>query len=159
LLEPKKGWPYLLSALKNTKEDFMFRYAALRAARFLHEYRSDIVSKKEIVDGVCVLLKQEDIADLAIEDLRKWQSWDVADQVLAVGDTSAYKLPIVKRAILRYCLQYKNTDKSKPEIAAKVKAYLEARRKADPEAVKEAEELLKLEQESNVPATPATPKK
>jgi hypothetical protein len=152
MLKPKEGWPYLLEALKNTKEDFMFRYAALRAVRFLHDFKTDVVAKKDLVGGVCLLLKQEDIADLAIEDLRKWQAWDVADKVLAVAGTDAYKLPIVKRAILRYCLQCKDN--------AKAKAHVEARRKADAEAVKEAEELLKLEQETTTPPpAPGTTKK
>jgi hypothetical protein len=151
MLKPKEGWPYLLAALKNTKEDFMFRYAAVRAVRFLHDFRTDVVSKKDLVDGLCVLLKQDDIADLAIEDLRKWQSWDRADKVLEVVKTDGYKLPIVKRAVLRYCLQCKDS--------AAAKAHVEARRKADPEAVKEAEELLKLELDTTVPAVPPTPKK
>jgi hypothetical protein len=151
MLKPKEGWPYLLEALKNTKEDFMFRYAALRAVRFLHDFRTDVVVKKDLVAGVCLLLKQEDIADLAIEDLRKWAAWDVADKVLAVVGTDGYKLPIVKRAILRYCLQCKDN--------LKAKGYVEARRKADAEAVKEAEELLKLEQETTTPPAPGTTKK
>jgi hypothetical protein len=151
MLKPKEGWPYLLAALKNTKEEFMFRYAALRAVRFLHDFRTDVVAKKELIAGLCVLLEQEDIADLAIEDLRKWQVWDHTDKVLAVRKTPAYKLPIVRRSILRYCLQCQGV----PTAAA----YVAERRKADPDAVKEAEELLKLEQETNTPAPKeSTPK-
>jgi hypothetical protein len=140
MLKPKDGWAYILAGLKNTKEEFMFRYAALRAVRFLHDYRTDVVGKKELVAGLCVLLAQEDIADLAIEDLRKWQVWNQADKVLAVRKTAAYKLPIVKRALLRYCLQAQGV----PAAAA----YVAERRKSDPEAVKEAQELLDLEKET-----------
>jgi hypothetical protein len=135
---PKEGWPYLLAALKNRKEEFAFRYAALRAVRFLHDYRPDVVAKKELLDGVCELLKQEDIADLAIEDLRKWAAWDRADKVLGVVQTDAYKQSIIKRAILLYCLQCKGNDQAK--------ALVEAQRRADPEAVRELEEKLKREQ-------------
>jgi hypothetical protein len=144
LLKPKEGWKYLQESLKNTKEEFTFRYAALRAVRFLYEYRSDVVNKSELETAVCALLDQEDIADLAIEDLRKWQCWDKIDKVLAVRKTEAYKLPIVQRALLRYCLQCPG----KPAATN----YVAERRKADAEAVDEAVELLKLEQE-------ATPKK
>jgi hypothetical protein len=144
MLEPKKGWNYLLGALKNTKEEFMFRYAALRSLRFLHDFRPDVIGKKELINGLCVLLQQDDIADLAIEDLRKWQVWDHTDKVLAVRKSDAFKLPIVKRAILRYCLQ---------APGASAAAYVTERRKADGEAVKEAEELLKLEQETISPST------
>ena len=141
MLQPKEGWSYLLSALKNTKEDFTFRYAALRAVRFLHDFRSDVVSRKDLLDGLCVLLTQDDISDLAIEDLRKWEAWGCADKVLAVCKTDAYNLPIVKRAVLRYCLQCKDVPAARTLVAE--------RRKSDAEAVKEAEEILKLDHENN----------
>ncbi len=151
MLKPKEGWKYLQDALKNSKEEFMFRYAALRAVRFLHEYREDVVKKADLESAVCVLLEHEDIADLAIEDLRKWKCWDKADQVLAVRKTDAYKLPIVKRAILRYCLQCQG----KPAAAA----YVAERRKADAQGVSEAEELLQLEYSAAKPAVSDPAKK
>ena len=137
MLEPKAGWEYTLGVLKNPKEDFYFRYAVLRGVRFLHDYRSDVVSKKQIVDGLCMLLNQKDIADLAIEDLRRWQHWEVADKILASEKTDVYDQPIVKRSLLRYALQCKGS--------AAATAYVAARRKADKEAVEDAQELLDLE--------------
>jgi hypothetical protein len=147
MLNPKEGWKYLQGTLKDTKKEFMLRYAALRAVRFLHDMRSDLVGKKELVEGVCQLLDQEDIADLAIEDLRKWQYWDKIDRVLAVRKGAAYKLPIVQRAVLRFCLSCPGN--------AKAAAYVAERRKEDADAVKEAQELLELEQEPAKPAKPA----
>ncbi len=41
---------------------------AWRAARFLHDFRPDLVDKKELAEGVAQLLSQKDIADLAAED-------------------------------------------------------------------------------------------
>ena len=52
--------------------------------------------RKDLVAGVCLLLDQNDIADLAIEDLRKWQVWDLADKVLALKESKAYETPIVR---------------------------------------------------------------
>jgi len=149
MLDTEAGWKYTQSVLKDPKKEFMFRYAALRSVRFLHEYRADVVGKKELLDGVCELLHQEDIADLAIEDLRKWKAWDRADRVLAVCKGDAYKQSIVRRSVLRYCLQCKGN--------AAAEAYVAAQRKADPEAVKDAEELLKYADEPVTPTTP-TPK-
>jgi len=145
LLEPKAGWKYLQDALKNTKEDFLFRYNALKAVRFLYEYRTE-VAKADLQGAICVLLSQEDVADLAIEDLRKWQCWDKADKVLAVAGTELNKVPIVRRAVLRYCLQCKDSEAAREHVA-KV-------RKNDPDAVSQAEELLKLESEGK-PKKPA----
>jgi hypothetical protein len=144
LLNKTEGWKALLAALRNTKEDFNFRYAALRAVRFLHEFRPDVIPHKDLVEAVCILLAQDDISDMAIEDLRKWKQWDVADRVLALTKTPAYKeVNVIRRSILRYCLQCKGHDAAT--------AYVAARRKEDAEAVTDAEELLKIEAESPKP--------
>src|SRR5262249_8545367 len=83
LLKPKEGWAYTKAVLEDPKRDFMLRYAALRAVRFFYDSRPDVIKKKELVEGVSKLLEQSDIADLAIEDLRKWGQWESCDQVLA----------------------------------------------------------------------------
>jgi hypothetical protein len=150
MLDPKDGWAYLQGALKSAKEEFMFRYAALRAVRFLHDFRTDVITKKDLTGATCILLGQDDICDMAIDDLRKWEAWDLADKVLAIAKAEAGKLPIVRRALLRYALRCKGS--------AAAAAYVVERRKADPEGVKEAEELLKLDEESNPPVPPVTKK-
>jgi len=142
MLRRQEGWEFLCSILKDPKKDFTTRYAALRTARFFHEFRTDLVSTKDAVGGVAILLNQPDIADLAIEDLRKWQCWDLADRILALKDNKEFNIPILKRSILRFAL-------SCPKEAAK--AYVADRRQHDPDAVTNAEELLKLE------STPPTP--
>lgn len=146
MLAPKDGFAYLRTVLNNPKEDFLYRYAALRALRFLHDYRLDLIEKKEIIAAACLLLEQRDIADMAIEDLRKWQCWDVADKVLAVTKRDWFdEETVVKRAVLRYCLQCEGN--------AVAKGYVEARKKEDAEAVKDALELLELEKPVVPPGT------
>jgi len=141
MLQPKEGWEYVCATLADEKKDFTTRYAALRAARFFHEFRSDLVPKKDVIDAVALLLNEPDVADLAIEDLRKWQVWDLADRILALKEKNSHDIPIIKRSILRYALQC-------PKDAAK--GFVAERRKKDPDGVQSQEELLKLE------ATPPT---
>ncbi len=69
----------------------MLRYAALRTVRFLWDSRPDLVSKKELTAGMALLLDQSDIADLAVDDLRKRECWDMANRVLALRKTKAYE--------------------------------------------------------------------
>jgi hypothetical protein len=155
LLEPKGGWDYLRSTLKDEKKEFTQRYAALRAARFFHDSRPDVISKADVVKAVGLLLDQSDIADLAIEDLRKWGCWDVTDTVLALYDKKSHDVPIIKRSILRFALCARdvnadgsvNKDKPNPKAAA----FVAELRKKDAEMVESAEELLRLE------TTPVTP--
>jgi hypothetical protein len=149
MLKPKEGWANIRGILGDEKKEFMFRYAALRAVRFFWEWRQDIVSPKEIVDATSLLLDQGDIADLAIEDLRKWGRSEVIDKVLDLYTRKTHDVPIVRRSILRYALDF---AASNPKAAA----FVAARRQEDAEAVKDAEELLKLEKTTRPPASPAT---
>jgi hypothetical protein len=149
LLQPKDGWSYLAGILRDPQRDFLFRYAALRAARFFHEYRTDVIPTAGIVAAVAVLLDQKDIADLAIEDLRKWSCWGVADKVLGLYGRESHNVPIIRRAILRYALNCPAA--SCPQAAA----FVAQRRKDDPKWVEEVEELLRLESAKPVAAAPA----
>ena len=137
LLKPKEGWQYLSGILKDSTKDFTLRYAALRTVRFFWDSRPDVLDRKDLLQGVCELLKQPDIADLAIEDLRKWQQWQVADKVLGLKDEASHNVPIIRRAILRYALSCSGN--------AAAAAYVAEQRQKDPRMVSDAEELLKLE--------------
>jgi hypothetical protein len=147
MLDAKEGWNYIRGLLKDSSKEFMLRYAALRAVRFFWDSRPDVVDKKDLVKGVRELLAQSDIADLAIEDLRKWGRWETCDEVLELQSKKSHDIPIIRRAILRYAL-------SCPET--KAAAFVQECRKRDPEMVKDTEELLKLETTPTAPATAAT---
>jgi hypothetical protein len=152
LLDPKGGVDYVSSLIKDTKEDFLVRYAALRAMRFFWEYRDDVLARAKIVDAVKPLLEQPDIVDLAIEDLRKWQQWDLAAQILDLFDRPTHDVSIIQRSIIKYAL-------SAPADNKTCAAFL-ARMRADPkqaERVKDLEQLLELEKPK--PADPKDPKK
>jgi hypothetical protein len=139
LLQPKEGWDYLVGILKDGDRPFATRYAALRTTRFFWDSKTEVIAKKDILAAVRLLLKQKDAADLAVEDLRKWEAWGLADEVLDLPNTEAYSLPIVRRAVLRYALV------AAPKVPA-AKTFVEKMRKSDPTAVSDAEEILRLEQ-------------
>ena len=130
------------------KKDFLLRYAALRAVRFFHDFRPDVIKVPEAQSAVATLLEQRDIVDLAIEDLRKWGAWEFADRIIGLFGKPGYDVPIVKRSIIRFAL-------SCPPGNEKVKAFIEARKKEDPQYVEEVAELLRLES----PKPEATSKK
>src|SRR5581483_11313974 len=63
------------------------------------------VPHKQVLEGVRLLVAQSDLADLPIEDLRKWGCWDQTEYVLSFADKPSHaNVPIVKRAILRFAL-------------------------------------------------------
>ncbi len=144
MLKPKEGKELLQKTVKDPTKDFMYRYAALRTLRFMWQYRTDLVNQKDIAECAAQLIEQKDIADLAIEDLRKWSRWEMADKILAVRSSDAYqKTPIIRRAVLRYALRCKGSPA--------IDTYVKEQREKDPEGVKQAEELLELTE------TPAAP--
>jgi hypothetical protein len=136
MLDPKAGWDYIHTILKDSSKEFMLRYAALRAARFFWDSRPDVLNKKDISAGVSEMLEQSDIADLAIEDLRKWQCWEMCGRILGLKDKKSHDIPIIRRAILRFALSCPDQEAA---------AFVADWRKRDPETVKDIEELLKLE--------------
>jgi hypothetical protein len=136
MLKPKEGWAYINALLKNPRKDFTARYAALRAVRFLWDYRPDLVEKKDLVAGVSQLLDDKHMADLAIEDLRKWQRWEVEEKVLGLYEMASHDIPIVRRSIIRYALTCPKE---------KSKAFVTELRKKDAQMVNDVEELLKLQ--------------
>jgi hypothetical protein len=136
MLEPQKGWAYVQSFFDDTQKPFLMRYAALRTVRFLWDQRPDLVEKSTLVNGVVSLLRHPDMADFAIEDLRKWKRWELTNQVLDLFGQKTHATPIVQKAILRFALQ-------SPEPAAA--QFVRLQRQRDAEWVNDTEELLKLE--------------
>jgi hypothetical protein len=139
LLDPNDGWSLLTATAGNRKKEFTTRYAALRTVRFLHDHRPDAVPADKVLAAMKTLCEQDDIADIAIEDLRKWHQWEQAEFVLGLAGRDTHTDPLVKRAILRYALHASRTgNKAAGE-------YVETVRKAKPQLVKDAEELLENE--------------
>jgi hypothetical protein len=153
MLAPKEGWARIRAILADPKKEFMLRYSALKAIRFFWDFRPDVIPQKELVDAACLLLDQNDIADLAIEDLRKWKRVEVADRVLDLFTKPSHDVPIIQRSIMRYALSFPE----QPRAAALVQEM----RQKKPTWVKDVEELLKLDSPPPVspPAEPPADKK
>lgn len=138
MLKPKEGWEFIATNMRDPSKHFMIRYNALKAVRFFWTYRPDLVKKKDMIEAVTSLTEQEDLADMAIEDLRRWKCWDLADRILALRTHKVYETPIVRRSILRYALDCKDN--------AACVAFVNEMRKKDPEMVRDTEELLRLQE-------------
>ncbi|MSQ93575.1 MAG: hypothetical protein EXR98_03355 [Gemmataceae bacterium] len=152
ILEPEKGWSYIKDLVQSRDKPFLVRYAGLQTMRFLRDSRPDLVNpndesaaRNEIVKGVASILDVPDMADFAMEDLRKWQRWDYCAQVLDLWEKKGYETAFARKAILRYALQC-DTERARK--------FVEAQRARDPEWVDDIRELLELETK----AAPKSPK-
>jgi hypothetical protein len=150
MLSPKEGWQYLVDLVSDPKREFLVRHAALRTARFLWEYRPDVIDRKEISKAIAAMIDQPDIADMAIEDLRKWSDWAPAAKILRLLDQEGNDTLLIRRAIVRYMLRC-------PASAFPAAAeFVEKERKRDKQYVADAESILN--QESGSPPSPAPAK-
>jgi hypothetical protein len=135
-LRPREGWDLAMKILQDDKKPFAVRFAVVRTLRFYHNWKQE-ESKDNILRGEHIILSQSDIADMAIEDLRRWQLWDLTPDVLALHGKKGFDAPILRQAILRYALSCPQSD-----VAAA--AFVAERRKQDPDGVKDAEDALKF---------------
>lgn len=142
LLDKKNGYDYLMKLVSDPDKEFLVKHAGLKVLRFFWEYRPDVLTEKQILGGMTALLAHADIADMPIDDLRKWKAWGMTDAVLKCAKLESHNsLPINRRAILKYALAASTAD---PKNAAAA-AYVAEARKADPGRVKLIEDLLQDE--------------
>jgi hypothetical protein len=137
ILHPQEGWRYLRRVLDDGKgESWQRRYFALRGVRFLWENRPDIVSWAKLLEATESALAHADLADFALEDLRKWKRWEFCDRVLALSEKESYGIPIVRRALLRFALSCPGD---------RAAAFVREQRRRDADLVDDQEELLRFE--------------
>ncbi len=144
LLSPKEGWQFAANTLGDAKQSFSVRLSTIGTVRFLQASRGNDC-KADVLRCCAALLPQGDLADQAIEDLRRWSYWDLTSEILAQFSKPTHSAPIVQRCIVRYALCC-------PDEPAK--RFVTALRQSDPKLVQKVEEMLEL----YAPAAP-TPKK
>ena len=134
-LRPREGWDLAVRLLQDTKRPYGDRLAVLGTLRFYQTWKP-AECRKELLRGLSVVLQQGDMADLAVEDLRRWGWWDLTKLVLAQYDKPSHAAPLVRRSLVRYALCCPT-----PEAVAFVKQ----RRAREPDVFREVEEGLQFE--------------
>src|SRR5207247_10470875 len=92
--------------------------------------------RREVLNGMSLVVPQGDMADMAIEDLRQWQWWDLTADVLAQYAKKSHASPLIRRSIVRYALVC-------PHVQAK--QFVAKLRQSDAAVVKDVEESLQFE--------------
>ncbi len=134
-LRPRDGWDLAVSLLRDEKRPLLERLSLIGTLRFYQGWKAK-ENQPHILRALEVLLPLGDVADMAIEDLRGWQWWDLTPAVLAQFDKKSHAAPLMRRAIVRYALSC-----PRPEV----RPFLEDVRKRDPELVRDVQESLQFE--------------
>lgn len=102
-LRPADGWQRLRTAITDPKSRFAERYGAICAMRFCYTWRPKEF-QAEAIKTQQIIVADGELADFAVEDLRRWKLWDATDLVLSQYGKKTHNSPIVRRAIVRYAL-------------------------------------------------------
>lgn len=133
LLAPTDGWAFAAHVLGDEKQPFSVLLGTLQAVRFFQASQRD-KCKPQVLKCCAALLPNGDLADQAVEDLRRWGYWDLSAEVFAQFGKPSHAAPIVRRCIVRYALTCPS---------AEAKAFVTRAREADPKLVATVEEQLK----------------
>jgi hypothetical protein len=79
---------------------------------------------------------ESDLADIAVEDLRRWGCWDLTKEILSTFERKSHESEIIHRAILRYAIAC-----PRPEATR----FVAEQKRRKPELMAEVEEALREE--------------
>lgn len=151
LLDPSQGWRLASEVLGDPQRPFAQRWAVLETLRFIQAFRPPVLPpsgsgpkresaglrrdhRADLLRCYALLVRQGDLADQAVEDLRRWGYWDLTADILRHFDAPTHQAPIVRRAIVRYALV---------APGPKAQDFLRELRRREPELVRSVEELLR----------------
>ena len=135
-LRPKEGWELALSTLKNDKKSFEMRLSVVRTMRFFYLAHPK-ESKEVVLQGMEIMLVRSDLADVAIEDMRRLKIFDLTPEVLGLYGTKGYEGQLMRETIIRYALACKD------DTAAQ--KFLAVRRQTEGDLVRDVEDALRFE--------------
>jgi hypothetical protein len=134
-LRPREGWELAREVLRDGRRPLPLRLAVVQMLRFWHGAQPE-KSRDNVLRCFRAMLEQGELVDLAAEDLRRWKVWDLTRELLPLYGHKGFDAPIVQQAILRYALACDDAD---------ARAFIAERRKAEPDAVRDAQEQIRLE--------------
>ncbi|MFO0866916.1 MAG: hypothetical protein U0744_20130 [Gemmataceae bacterium] len=92
------------------------------------------ICSPQILHGYKLGVLDGELSDIAIDDLRQWQAWELTDLILEQYGKSSHKSSIVERGILRYAICCPQPQAR--ELVARV-------RRSDADLIKDLEDSLK----------------
>src|SRR5262249_42783051 len=140
-MRPADGWKTAAGILEDPKRSYGDKLAVLGTLRFYHAYKP-ADHRKPILAGMAGVIAHGDMADMAVEDLRRWKWWGLSGHVLAQFAKSTHAAPLVRNAIVRYALTCPDADAA---------AFIKKLRGTDPDLIREVEESLEFERPTPPP--------
>ena len=137
-LRPREGWDLAHSLLRDSRKPMLIRLAVARALSYFHGAQPK-ESADQVLKCLDAMIVQGELADIAIEDMRRWGIQDrtrVRD-ILGLYGKKGFDAPLMKQTIVRYALCCKDDPVAR--------AFVEERRREDADLVKGVEEELQFD--------------
>jgi hypothetical protein len=134
-MRPAEGWKRAVALIDDPKRPYQDKLAVLGTLRFFHAYQPT-EHRKAILSGMSAVIARGDMADMAIEDLRRWQWWDLTKHIVRQYNQPTHGAPLVKNAILRYGLTCPDADAA---------AFIKTVATSEPALLREVQESLEFE--------------
>src|SRR5579884_1059376 len=135
-LRPREGWELAHSLLRDGRKPMLIRLAVARTLSYFHGAQPK-ESAAEVQKGLDAMITEGELADIAIEDMRRWGIHDRTSDILGLYGKKGFDAPLMKRTIVRYALSCKDDPAAR--------SFVELRRREDAELVKGVEEELQFE--------------
>ena len=135
-LDTKLGWRRISTVIDDAKRPYAERLSAIGTLRYFQASKGDAV-RPDVVACYKALLRHPDLADLAVEDLRRWGYFDLTPEILALFEQPTHASRLVRRAVVQYALTVPGAD---------TRAFVAAARAKDAKLVATVEELMKLQE-------------
>jgi hypothetical protein len=135
-LRPREGWDLAHSLLRDSRKPMLIRLAVARTLSYFHGAQPK-ESAESVLKCLDAIIAQGELADIAIEDMRRWNLRTRTPDVLELYGKKGFDAPLMKRTIVRYALSCKDDPTAR--------GFVEERRREDAELVKGVEEELQFE--------------
>ncbi|HWG46651.1 MAG TPA: hypothetical protein VN688_28070 [Gemmataceae bacterium] len=135
-LRPREGWDLASALLRDSRKSLPIRLAVARTVSFFHGAQPK-ESETNVLKCLDAMISQGELADIAIEDMRRWDIRKRTGDILALYGKKGFDAPLMQRAIVRYALCCKDDTSAR--------AFLDERRRTESDLVKEVEEALQFE--------------
>jgi hypothetical protein len=104
LLDAKTGWGLAERVLANPTRVLSEKLNVISALRFFQATRP-VETKPAILACYQQVIAAGDLADVAIDDLRRWGWWELTERILPLYGPAPGTSPILRRGVVRYALQ------------------------------------------------------
>jgi len=151
LLKGEEGLEVLIETkLKNKQAAFSETYAVMQAIRFLWTYEPRKIPKERLKQAMRILLDRDELLDLVISDLGRWEDWSILDLVMTTyysnHEKEEFYISSMNQAVIKYMLACSHSHDHKfgdpPEYIHKVRANLAILHWENPKLFQDIEQYL-----------------